>query len=225
MRLQHPTASQQTSPPGAGTLVACILAGGRSSRMGRDKARLHLGGRSLLSRIRATALRVTPRVVVIRRDHVPGCGPLGGVHTALLQNPHGPVLFLSCDMPFVSEGWMARIAGEACARDRAVFTCQDGRVGFPFALPASARASVEQQLQSGHHALQGLARRLRARRLRPPQSEGPGLLNINTPTELQAARRGLRNAVPADGPIPSNARPRKRRRGQSSKTRTRRRPS
>ena len=61
----------------------CILAGGRSRRMGRDKARLRLGGVSLLARLKglARALRLPARV--IRRDAVPRCGPLGGIFTAL----------------------------------------------------------------------------------------------------------------------------------------------
>ena len=61
----------------------CILAGGLSSRMGRDKSRLRLGGRTLLARIRATAKVIGLPHRIIRRDLVANCGPLGGLYTAL----------------------------------------------------------------------------------------------------------------------------------------------
>lgn len=54
-----------------------ILAGGLSARMGRDKARLRLRGRTLLAWVRAAARATGWPVRVIRRDLVPRCGPLG----------------------------------------------------------------------------------------------------------------------------------------------------
>lgn len=80
----------------------CILAGGHSTRMGRDKARLQLGGVSLLTRLRRTARELHLPARVIRRDLVPRCGPLGGIFTALTVTSAEAMLFLSCDMPFVT---------------------------------------------------------------------------------------------------------------------------
>src|SRR5262245_27585451 len=48
----------------------CILAGGQSSRMGRDKSGLRLGGKTLLGRIRQTAEQSGFPVRVMRRDLV-----------------------------------------------------------------------------------------------------------------------------------------------------------
>src|SRR5262245_23419835 len=61
----------------------CILAGGLSSRMGRDKSRVRLAGRTLLSCVRAQAEATGWPVRIIRRDLTPMCGPLGGIFTAL----------------------------------------------------------------------------------------------------------------------------------------------
>ena len=83
-------------------LEVCILAGGLSSRMGRDKARLRLNGRTLLAQVRDAAQTLGCPVRVIRRDLVTRCGPLGGVFTALKTSRAEAVLFLACDMPFVS---------------------------------------------------------------------------------------------------------------------------
>jgi hypothetical protein len=57
----------------------CILAGGLSSRMGRNKAALRIGRRTLLGVVRDNARRLDLPVRVIRRDLVPRCGPLGGI--------------------------------------------------------------------------------------------------------------------------------------------------
>ena len=92
------------SPPHAGgyDCEICILAGGLSRRMGREKSKLKLGKRTMLGHIRATAKATGLPVRVIRRDSVPRCGPLGGIYTALKSTPAATVLFLSCDMPLVS---------------------------------------------------------------------------------------------------------------------------
>src|SRR5689334_13117942 len=92
----------------------CILAGGLSRRMGLDKSRLKLGRRTLLGHIRAEAKRTGLPVRVIRRDCVPRCGPLGGIFTALKSTRAEWVLFLACDMPFVSGELMKWLLARRC---------------------------------------------------------------------------------------------------------------
>jgi len=79
-----------------------VLAGGRSRRMGADKAGLRLGGRTLLGHVRQAARGLSLPLREITKDSVPGCGPLGGILTALESSSHTAELFLACDMPFVS---------------------------------------------------------------------------------------------------------------------------
>jgi molybdopterin-guanine dinucleotide biosynthesis protein A len=99
--------------------LVAILAGGRSRRMGRDKALLSHGKSTWLEHTAYTALQATSEVVVIGRtcptdwplqsvhflpDAVLDSGPLGGVLTALRRardSASGPtsVLALGCDMP------------------------------------------------------------------------------------------------------------------------------
>ena len=92
---------RKTTPPAE--VEICILAGGLSTRMGRDKANLRIGGRTLLAHIRSTAKALGLPVRVIRCDLVPRCGPLGGIYTALKTTAADAVLFLACDMPCVTE--------------------------------------------------------------------------------------------------------------------------
>src|SRR5213593_339204 len=85
-----------------GDVEICILAGGLSTRMGRDKARVRLGGRTLLGHVRANAMQSGLPVRVLRKDLIARCGPLGGIYSALRTTRRAAVLFLACDMPFVS---------------------------------------------------------------------------------------------------------------------------
>jgi molybdopterin-guanine dinucleotide biosynthesis protein A len=167
----------------------CILAGGRSSRMGLDKARIRLGTRSLLGHARALVRAVGKPARVIRRDLVRRSGPLGGVCTALLTTHADTVVFLSCDMPFVLPETVQTLVRESRRARTAVFAECDGIVGFPFLIRRSALPLVLQQLAAGRLSLQTLASVLRAKSVRVARRHAGSLININTPEELKLARR------------------------------------
>ena len=108
----------------------------------------------------------------------------GGVATALRRTPAKRVLFLGCDMPFLTAELTQRVlAVEA----EAVFASVKGTVGFPFALSPGVLPKVEAQLAAGWRSLQRLAVRLRARRIRVLAAEVPQLQNLNTPADLAEA--------------------------------------
>lgn len=97
-----------------GCVEGFVLAGGRSSRMGQDKALLQVGGRSLvevaLDKLRSIGVD-TPRIAGARADlssHAPvvpdlhpGCGPLSGIEAALAASSQPLNLFLPVDMPLL----------------------------------------------------------------------------------------------------------------------------
>ncbi|MBI5800911.1 MAG: molybdenum cofactor guanylyltransferase [Verrucomicrobia bacterium] len=165
-----------------------ILAGGLSSRMGRDKARLRLRGRTLLAWVRTAARATGWPVRVIRRDLVERCGPLGGVWTALRRSRAGRLVFLSCDMPFVTAE-LIRAVGTR--KGRGVFVETAGGAGFPFALDRAAGGEVvEAALAARRFSLQLIAKDLRASRLKPSMADRDRLLNLNTPADHVEAARG-----------------------------------
>jgi molybdopterin-guanine dinucleotide biosynthesis protein A len=100
------------NPTGA---EAFVLAGGRSTRMGQDKALLQVAGRSLLQlaldKLRALTLNAAPRIAAARSDLLshaeavpdlhPGCGPLSGIEAALAASTQQLNLFLPVDMPLL----------------------------------------------------------------------------------------------------------------------------
>jgi molybdopterin-guanine dinucleotide biosynthesis protein A len=99
-----------------------LLAGGKGSRLGRDKAWIELDGKTLLQRavsnlsflgseiiiVTATG-RVLPPVVApvslkVVNDITAGQGPLVGIYTGLLNSAFQYNLVAACDMPFVNRG-------------------------------------------------------------------------------------------------------------------------
>ncbi len=109
-----------------GAVNAIVLCGGRSSRMGVDKALIKAGGRTLLERqvealsgrfrkvILATnspgKYRLSGRVETVA-DGVPGLGPIGGLAAALESSDARYNFAVACDMPFVNPDLAAYLAG------------------------------------------------------------------------------------------------------------------
>jgi molybdenum cofactor guanylyltransferase len=99
------------------TVAGSILAGGKSIRMGYNKALLTMNGMSFIQRIAGTMQRVVSRVSIIASqadtyrfirlpvypDVYPGCGPMGGVHSALYHAETDSVFVSSCDIPFITD--------------------------------------------------------------------------------------------------------------------------
>jgi len=106
---------------------AFVLAGGRSSRMGTDKAFLRFEGRTLLARALDLLRALTPEVCIVGpaakfaphgrviEDVYPGRGPLAGIHAALSASTTELNLILAVDLPFVSESLLRFIVEQARA--------------------------------------------------------------------------------------------------------------
>jgi len=173
-------------------LEICILAGGLSTRMGRDKARMRLAGKTLLGHVREVARQTKYPVRVIRHDLVKRCGPLGGIYTGLRTTATERVLFLACDMPFVTAELIENLIDIPAAKDGAIFTRGEGggKCGFPFILPRVLLPEIERQLKEQNHSLQRLAMRCQAEIFEVPGG-APVLFNVNTPSDWEWARQWL----------------------------------
>jgi molybdenum cofactor guanylyltransferase len=103
-----------------------VLTGGRSSRMGRDKALLPIEGSLLVERtaerVRAAAGSVTLIGAPGRYAHLGlpvvadlagGCGPIGGLHTALKTGRADWNLVVACDMPSLTTAFLSELLAAA----------------------------------------------------------------------------------------------------------------
>jgi molybdenum cofactor guanylyltransferase len=110
------------------TAAGFVLAGGRSSRMGRDKAMLELSGEALLSRAARVVSQAAARVAIVGSPdrhgqfgypviedlRPPGQGPLAGIEAALLS-PYAEEwnLIVACDMPNLDADLLVRLVKQA----------------------------------------------------------------------------------------------------------------
>jgi molybdopterin-guanine dinucleotide biosynthesis protein A len=187
------------------TLSAAILAGGQARRFGgRDKGALLVDGRSIRDRQIAELAVVTADILIVggpdgprperapasRRvpDRVPGCGPLGGLHTALLESKGDRTIVIACDMPYVPAAMLVHLG--TLARDVDVVVPRTDR-GYHPLCAVYARACLEP-----------VARRLAARRLKMTDLFDDVRVRVVTAEELSAfgdPRRLLANVnTPAD---------------------------
>jgi len=106
-------------------VTAFILAGGKSSRMGSDKAFLHLGDETLLAHALKLAGAVTEEVKIVGdatkfspfgrvvEDVYRNRGPLGGIHAALSASSIDLNLMLAVDLPFVDADFLQYLLARA----------------------------------------------------------------------------------------------------------------
>lgn len=158
-------------------VTGIVLAGGRSRRMGADKALSVLAGRTLLDWVLAALEPVTAsRLVVTRtpaglgdvgvpvvRDRLPARGPLTGLHAGLEAAPSDLCLVVACDMPLVRTDLLALLARAIGPFEAAVPYVGDPGVPPP-AGAATAREAGLQPLLAAYRkrALPALERLLRA---------------------------------------------------------------
>lgn len=98
-------------------ITLAILAGGKATRMGgKNKALLELNGESFINRIHRNLSPLFCKTIIIANDSVDyqfenvevypdiisNVGPLGGIHSALVNSKTPYVFVVSCDMPFAS---------------------------------------------------------------------------------------------------------------------------
>src|SRR5713226_697505 len=91
-------------------ITGCVLAGGKSTRMGQDKALLDWHGQTLLNHMVDLLRNVADPVHVAGRDELPdqlpGLGPLSGIATALEASSTDANLIVAVDLPHLTRNFL-----------------------------------------------------------------------------------------------------------------------
>lgn len=148
-------------------ISAFVLAGGRSSRMGSNKALLPIGNETLLQRALRTAIHALGNACIVGarsvydrfgevvEDVYTGCGPLGGIHAALRATTTDLNLMLSVDMPLMTPQFL-RWLGARARKANALIVIPNA-TGGPQPLCAIYRKDVletaEQALKRGDYKI------------------------------------------------------------------------
>jgi molybdopterin-guanine dinucleotide biosynthesis protein A len=195
-----------------------VVAGGRSTRMGRDKALLELGGRPLIEiavgklqqvcaevKILAgdargelgTALGAYGRVVFDRHT---GCGPIGGIEAALAETRFDWNLIVPVDMPLLPAEFLEEWAREVLGRHGArvgLFEVGGRRRAMPLMVRREVGVFLARAIERGEYALlaalEGAAVELGGEVfVRSAEGREEWFANVNTPEEWAAASPRLK---------------------------------
>lgn len=185
-----------------------ILAGGNSTRMGRDKARIEYRGESLLRRIARRASSVADEVCIAGRtcpedwplphirflpDRAPDRGPLEGLLCALMHF-RSPTALVACDMPLLSADALAWLLSThrtwyesflCSARSHGLVIERDGEPEPLFSVYHPAASDlVKRRLSERKRSLRGLIREGDFATRTVPEPFADQLRNVNTPEDL-----------------------------------------
>jgi molybdenum cofactor guanylyltransferase len=180
-------------------MAGFVLTGGRSSRMGRDKALLAIEGTVLVTRTATLVRAVTGTVTLIGAperytqlgfpavaDLIPDSGPIGGLYTALRTTRADWNLLVACDMPRLTEAFLRELMAAAARIGAACLVPETASGRHPLcavyhrcALP-EITAAVEAKRFKMHDLLKALGAEAW------PVADSAILENVNTPQEWGA---------------------------------------
>jgi len=184
---------------------AAVLAGGKSSRMGQDKAGLVLGGKTLLERAVSLLQHAGAELVLIGGapghnsvpDLMPHCGPPGGLYSLLDHIKHNycldgsPLLLIPVDMPLLTVATLqhlltASVNASCCHYEDEVFPCI---VKATPDLYTHLRDLFHEGTElGGRRSMKGIFSYLGAKAV-PADDVAPGeFRNVNTPEDWHAIR-------------------------------------
>jgi len=178
--------------------------------MGADKAFLDFRGRTLLERAITVMGEVCPNLAIVGdpakfalygaviADLYPGCGPLAGIHTALLHSSADLNLVMAVDMPFVTRELLKYLFAAANETEAIVIVPRTARGPQPLCAVyrRAFAAAAEEALRAGKYKIDSVFPGISVRVVEEDEMSRAGFseqifFNVNTPGDLRAAQKKL----------------------------------
>ena len=175
-----------------------ILAGGKSSRMGRDKALLDWHGRPLLAHMVNLVHSATDQVEVVGRDRLPdrlpGLGPLSGIATALAASSSDANLIVAVDLPLLTKDFLIYFSSRLQNSKNSLLACKI-ESHFPLCLGTrrTLLPEIERRLSKSELSIHALIEASDAEIISEAELHDRGFgaslfRNINTPKDYEEFR-------------------------------------
>ncbi len=188
-----------------------VLAGGRSSRMGKEKALLEISGTKLVVRAARVVTSVCGSTTIVGSpenyarfgfptidDEQPRLGPLGGILTALDRGEASWNLVVACDLPYLTSEWLRYLIDRALGSNSRVVLPESDSGPEPLCAvyhreaAGPIRAAIEHGVLKVTGALQSLpVERVPPADIRAFDPRGVLFQNLNTPEDFERARADL----------------------------------
>jgi molybdopterin-guanine dinucleotide biosynthesis protein A len=196
------------------TITSIILAGGRSSRLGREKHTEVIAGESLLKRAAGRLKHLSQEILIVVSqrqarssrslytypetktvvDLYPGKGSLGGIFTGLVHSSNFLNLVVACDMPFLNLDLLRYMIDSAKGFDVVIPRVDDQLEPLHAIYSRNCLKPMENQIKQGNLKIRGFFDSVKVKyvdkdELDKLDPEHLSFFNINTEAELEKARR------------------------------------
>lgn len=197
---------------------AVILAGGKSSRMGTNKALLKINEMTGIERIIRELSPVFRNPILVTnnpesyqflrlrltQDHFPGKGPLAGIHAGLMASSHEVNLITACDMPFVSAALAWELVNKIRDYDVVVPVIMGRQHPLFSVFKKKVALEIEDSIKNDHLSMKQLLEKLNVLYVTEHDLDNKVNLeriffNMNSPNEYEKAKNWARPENPKKG--------------------------
>jgi len=172
-------------------IAGIVLAGGKSSRMGRDKAQIQYMGKSLLDHMYSLLSCSDIEQIYVSgkgevKDIIPECGPLGGIYSVLQKSNEQELIIIPVDMPLLSVEILKNLIETEYADADAV---RYKNFNFPLKIRVSDRLNeeIENRVKSikSDLSISSLLSEFNVKELPLELYQKDNFVNVNTYDELE----------------------------------------
>ncbi|NIS61866.1 MAG: NTP transferase domain-containing protein [Proteobacteria bacterium] len=194
-------------------MTGIILAGGKSQRMGKNKAFMDSGGVPLFERVYGIFREIFSEIIIVandilpferyeailRRDIILGKGALGGLYTGLFHSSHYYAFCSACDMPFLNPRLIKYMGEERDDYDVIVPKTHDGLHPLHAIYSKKCLNPMSQSLDRNDLKIVNFFQQVRVRyieemEIRQLDPDMRSVINVNTAEEMEAVRNILLEA-------------------------------
>jgi molybdopterin-guanine dinucleotide biosynthesis protein A len=187
-------------------MTGIILAGGKNSRMGINKAFLEIDGTRLIDNILAVYQKIFSEIIIVTNDPLSYTefsetlivtdiykekGALGGIYTGLFYATYDYSFVAACDMPFLNEDFIIYLTGQAGKHDIIVPELPEGFQPLHAIYSRNCLSHIKKLLIADKLKIAGFYKEVRLlsipeEKIKPFNKDGRLFLNVNTPEDLKA---------------------------------------
>jgi molybdopterin-guanine dinucleotide biosynthesis protein A len=182
-----------------------ILAGGKNTRMGENKAFLEIDGERLIDKTMNLYRQIFADIIIVTNDPLSyveftdaaiatdiykGKGPLGGIYTGLFYSKSDYAFVCPCDMPFLNKGFVEYLLAQTGKYDVIVPALAEGYQPLHAVYSRNCLPSIKRLLLLDKLKITGFYRDMRVlaiseEQIRPFNKDGRLFQNLNTPEDLE----------------------------------------
>jgi len=191
-------------------MTGIILAGGKNSRMGTNKAFLEINGIRLIDNILAIYKKIFSEIIIVTNDPLSYTefsetvivtdiykekGALGGIYTGLFYSANNYSFVAACDMPFLNKDFIIYLTEQAGKHDIIVPQLSEGFQPLHAIYSRNCLSHIKKLLIADKLKVAGFYKEapllsISEEKIKPFNKDGHLFLNINTPEDLKKEQKG-----------------------------------